>query len=275
MAIVIPENDLLILVDAHVHVYDCFDAADLLDTAHRNFSAEASHHGYDKRFQGVLLLSEASHDHWYQRVCAAGEGEKFGQWRVSPTESDRLSLRAYKNTGESLLLIPGRQIVSSEGLEVLALFTDQWFEDGDTVEQIIDQVQGGGALPVLPWGAGKWLGSRGAIVRRVIQEHSDHTIFLGDNGGRPFGWPEPVQFKEAAEAGIRVLPGSDPLPISREVSRVGSFGFGINAVLASEPVASLREYLQNPDIEIFSYGRLEQPMRFLRNQLSIRMGHGK
>ena len=269
------QEETLILVDAHVHVYDCYDVAALLDAAHRNFSTEAQRHRMDDMFQGTLLLAETSRDNWYHSVIDGGHNLAFGSWRFSPSDSDRHSLRAQRKTGESLVLIPGRQIVTSEGIEVLALLTDQLFKDGGMVEDILDQIQESGALPVLPWGVGKWLGSRGAIVTRILQKKSNSCFFLGDNGGRPFGWPEPTQLKEAAEAGIKVLPGSDPLPLPREASRVGSFGFGIRAALSSEPAANLKEHLQNPGTEIFPYGRLARPIRFLRNQLGIRVRRGK
>lgn len=50
----------------------------------------------------------------------------------------------------------GRQIVTAEKLEVLALGTDLDIDDGRPIREVLSLVTENGGLPVIPWGAGKW-----------------------------------------------------------------------------------------------------------------------
>jgi len=72
-------------------------------------------------------------------------------------------------------------------------------------------------------------------------------------------------------AGGRVLPGSDPLPLPIEASRVGSFGFTINTVLSSHVARDLKKCLENPTISLSAYGAPQKIMPFFKNQLLIRI----
>ena len=53
---------------------------------------------------------------------------------------------------------------------------------------MVREARESGALVVIPWGAGKWLGRRGAVLSRYLRSVDDPGIFLGDNGGRPNAW---------------------------------------------------------------------------------------
>ena len=47
----------MILVDAHVHIYDCLDIQTFLDSALENFKAEAARCGQQNSFRGEDLAS--------------------------------------------------------------------------------------------------------------------------------------------------------------------------------------------------------------------------
>lgn len=266
------------VIDGHVHLYDCFNLSDLLDAAYANFKAEARRQGIIDRYAGILLLTETSKDHWFQRLSDGADGDTIvgqkilGKWQISRLPEDNCSLLARHESGKSIIFIAGRQIVTAEGLEVLALATEKTFSDGLPIEDVLQNIQRAGAVPVIPWGVGKWLGGRGKILSRVLASEANHGLSLGDNGGRPVFWRNPSHFKQAHEAGIRILPGSDPLPMQPESSRIGSFGFTINAPISTtHPAREIRRLLLNPSVKITPYGRLQGPFRFLRNQLSIRL----
>ncbi|MHC4149756.1 MAG: hypothetical protein ACYSR5_09765, partial [Planctomycetota bacterium] len=127
-------QDSLIFLDAHVHIYPCFDLASFLDAALRNFLGEAQERGSANHFVGALLLSESTGHNWFTclrndaRGCNIGDKLDAGTWRFEITRED-CSLLARKNTGESIIIIAGRQIVTRENLEVLALCTDAGFDD--------------------------------------------------------------------------------------------------------------------------------------------------
>jgi hypothetical protein len=50
----------MILIDAHVHIYDCFDLEKFFDSAYANFKSAAEQLGHTNDFTGILLLAETS-----------------------------------------------------------------------------------------------------------------------------------------------------------------------------------------------------------------------
>jgi hypothetical protein len=157
-------------------------------------------------------------------------------------------------------------------LEVLALFVDGDFTDGESLKETVLEVADMGGIPVLPWGPGKWLGRRGKIVEDAIGARDFPAFFLGDNGNRPSFWPRPRLLSLADQKGIAVLPGSDPLPFSSEASRPGSFGFSLTgAVNPHQPGTDLKRLLLKGEFFPKAYGSLEKPLRFVANQLKMQL----
>jgi hypothetical protein len=145
---------------------------------------------------------------------------------------------------------------------------------------MIDLVRSDGALAVVPWGFGKWIGRAGIRIRELFNSQSPESLFAGDNGGRLqiLGMPKPL--KAARREGFRVLPGTDPFPFGADYRRVGGFGF----LAAMEPDLihpwqSLRSALVGTARAPEPYGRALPPIRFLFNQGWIqvhnRMGLGR
>ncbi len=267
----------MIFVDAHVHIYDCFDLEKFFDSAFANFKSEASRLGQEDAFIAILLLTETSKDNWFQRLTSyacskVGIGNKtISGWKFHPTD-ENCSLRVLHGGGQSILLIAGRQIVTAEDLEVLALLTDRRFKDGAPLEGLIQAVGNSDGIPVVPWGFGKWTGRRGMILSNLLESSKASELFLGDNGGRAAFLPPPYHFKLAASKGIRVLPGSDPLPFHSESHRAGSFGFSLEGSISpDQPGRDFRQILLDPSTRPRAYGLLEKPYRFLRNQLAIQI----
>ena len=129
-----------------------------------------------------------------------------------------------------------------------------------------------GAIPVIPWAVGKWLGKRGRILADILEAESGRGLYLGDNGGRPFFWRNIPHFRQAHGLGMPVLPGSDPLPFPSEISRVGSFGFRIPGTISNDqPAMDCRELIRNRGTDIRAYGSLDTPLHFLLNQVRVRL----
>ena len=267
----------MLLIDAHVHIYDCFDLEKFFDSAYTNFKSAAGKLGHANDFTGILLLAETSKDNWFNRLSdyADGkdlpEGKNTGNWTFRRTDEIH-SLYAKSGNSQNLLLIAGRQIGTGEGLEILALSIIERFKDGTPIKNLIEDIKDKDGIPVIPWGFGKWMGRRGTILNKMIETAKDSDFYLGDNGNRPSFMPLPSQFKLARDKNIHNLPGSDPLPFASEVGRAGCFGIIMPNELSEEkPAEYLREMLKEPGKILQNYGTLEQPYRFFRNQIASQL----
>jgi hypothetical protein len=155
---------------------------------------------------------------------------------------------------------------------VLALGTRRIFEKGEPARRLIKETAQSGALPVLPWGIGKWLGRRGQLIEDLIRDPNLPSLFLGDNSHRPAFWPRPSVFESASKRGLKNLPGSDPFPFPEEVRRVGSVGVALRGSLDIEmPFHDLKRRLLNPSTTLRQFGSREPLVRFVRNQLRMQL----
>lgn len=260
----IPNDHHPILIDAHVHIYDCFDIDTFLDAAWDNFHRQA---GTANDFTGLLLLTESGHHNWFQTLAASTVSGL--SWSFYPT-AESYSLRA-RNGPRELYLIAGRQIITAEKLEVLALISDLTCPDGLSTIETIQTIQTVGGIVALPWGVGKWLGQRGKLITQLIQQPDLGPLFLGDNSGRPQFWQRPDYFSQSEQQGLPILLGTDPLPLSSEVSRPGQFGLMLMGKLdVNRPGSYVKTHLLDTTVSWQPYGRLESPARFIRNQIALR-----
>jgi hypothetical protein len=261
----------LIIADAHVHFYECFDIEHLLDRALKNFKKEAG-----QPFIGLLFLNDIRRNGWFlthlKGLANPKTGERpTGSWTFQSTGED-CSLIACLNNRASLFIIAGRQIKTAEGLEVLAIGTVDSYEEGGPIETLIRQINQSGALPVIPWGVGKWFGRRGNRIKELIDRNKIDPFFLGDNSNRPVFWPSPRFFDRAGKNGISILPGTDPLPFPSEIERIGRFGFKVYGSIDPEfPGRDIKKIMRDPTFRPQAYGFLENPFRFFWNQLRMNL----
>jgi hypothetical protein len=82
----------------------------------------------------------------------------------------------------------------------------------------------------------------------------------------------PAHLRWARDNGVRNLPGTDPLPFGDEITRVGSFGLAVRGILNSRyPARDMKLILGHPETELYPYGALERPLRFVRNQARMQL----
>ena len=248
------------MVDAHVHLHAIFDTSAFLTGAVVNVRRA----GPDA--MGVLLLAESRGEGATARLGDLQGRE--GEWDAEPThEPGSLVIRRAGNP--VLVAVAGRQVVTAEGVEVLALMHPGEVREGDSLAGTLANIRRAGALPVLPWGFGKWTGQRGALVRDALHAQ-EGVIFLGDNGGRPEALPEPSLLAEARRLGVPVLPGSDPLPLRDHERRAASFGFQADVALDLDSmVAGVRAWLLATGTRPTVIGQRESPARFAWNQVRM------
>lgn len=268
-------RDPLILVDTHVHIYDCFDIDTLLNSAWDNFYTQATHLGAQSNFVGVLLLTESAEYSCFQKLSLSisipGQPLVSTSWKFEVTD-ESCALHTSDTKGKELYLIAGRQLVTADNLEVLALMTDCSFPDRLSTAVTISSIQKAGGLAVLPWGVGKWFGARGRLVKHLLHNHQLAPIFLGDNSGRPQFWRRPQHFAILEQQGWPILPGSDPLPLNGEAKRSGAFGLMMNGCFNPRtPSQFIKTALLNQQIDWQAYGQLETPWHFVSNQIALKL----
>lgn len=250
----------VVAIDGHVHLREPKHDADALHAAARNFARWSA---VPSRV-GVLMLAEAAGEDAFSRL-RSGTGPSGRLPRRATSEPESLW---FEVTGWRLLVVAGRQIVTQEGLEVLALATRQPFRDGMPLNDVLAEVRSADAVAVLPWGCGKWLGARGRLVAQALLDEGEGRLLLGDNGNRPRVWHEP-----RLSRGRSVVRGTDPLPLPGQWQQVGRFGSIVPLMPGVDrPAADLRRALRDRAVVLRPFGPHERFSRFLLGQARLRLG---
>lgn len=262
-------------VDGHAHFHPRFAVDRFLDAADRNLrppagGPAAGGSGPGRAPDRCLLLADPPGRDSLEALSDAAGGSPRWEIRATGEEASRV---AVSSSGGAVLLVAGRQLATSEGLEVLALATDAELPPGgrpadDTVRACL----AAGAVTVLPWGFGKWWFRRGRVARALVESVDHPLFFVGDNGGRPRIAPEPGLFRDALRRGTAVLAGSDPLPVDGEEERVGSYGFVLpGGVPGDAPAAGVRDRLARLGGPPATFGHRAGVGRFLSRQVRMQM----
>jgi len=255
--------------DTHVHFHDCFEEGPFLDAAAAALCGERADSGL---VNAALCLTESYGANWFRRLSGIERDTPVGDsdWKLRHTNEEN-SVLVEDDAGRALAIIAGRQIVCQEGLEVLAIGYKDIPEDGQSIRSVLQQVSDVGAVPVLPWGFGKWLGQRGQVVADLIGNPPCHFL-LGDNGGRLAMFGEPRLFAAGRDSGFAILPGTDPFPFSWDSRKVGSYGIEWDGGLSPDaPCASLKSIILDGQSKGQTFGPLEHLPGFFRNQVAIQL----
>jgi hypothetical protein len=214
----------------------------------------------------MLLLTQAAGERVFEQLVG---GTERGGWRLERVAAEPETVLASKHD-VAIAIVCGRQVKSRNGLEVLALGTCREFPDGREIEEAITEVRESGAMAVIPWGFGKWLGERGTRVRTVLDANGESAVSVGDNGGRLAVWGVPALVRDSERRGFRVVPGTDPFPFGGDYRRVGAFGFLAEAdIELAAPWRSLRAWLESSPRSPRCFGAACGPVRFFVNQVGM------
>lgn len=236
-----------LVADAHVHIYPCHDLAAALDNAARGLHALCA--GPDALY--VLCLAEAR-GHRFFHDLRSGRVRLPAPYQTEPgPEPESIALTG--GPGGPLHLVAGRQVISRERLEFLALATDADIPDGLPAAEVITAVADAGGMPVLNWAPGKWFFGRGRLAADLIARATPGQLALCDTTLRPTIWREPCLMRRGRAKGLRLLAGSDPLPFAGEEKRIGTYGIVCDVGPDPRgPAAALRGVLagSGPIIEV-------------------------
>ena len=265
-----------VLLDAHVHYHPCFSRAEFFSAAVRNFDAGATQLGLDGPRLGGLMFTESRGDNAFQAMAARAKPAPPADlaerhWWFRPSGEDNALWAALgPEESASLLLIAGRQMVTSEGLEVLALGCARELPDGMELTEAIGAVLSEGAIPVVPWGFGKWWLGRGQLVTELLAGDVGGRYFLGDNAGRPQALARSHLFDRGIARKVFVLPGSDPLPFRRQMGKAGLCGFRLGPGFEIDrPASSIIASLRSCDRQPATFGTYESLGTFALDQLAM------
>ena len=264
-----------ILIDTHVHIYDCYNIKRFFNEAFSNFSYYNKKLKLAEKFVCALFLTESNSFQYFDKLRDNSNNiiqdlEKEGFFKK---ESDESCSLVFETAGSNyIIIIAGQQIITEEKLEVLSLGTQQKIEYSLVLEETVRRINNIGAIPVLPWGVGKWLGKRNEVLNVFIKKNHATKFFLGDNSGRPAMFKVPAQFKFSGQNKKLVLRGSDSLPIKSQERKAGSFGFYFVSDLdISNPFRDIKKMIYNLESEPDNYGKLENIFDFFKNQIMLRL----
>ena len=265
------------IIDCHVHLYDCFDIHEFLTGANRNLRSAGRELNSSEDMMPMLMLTETSQESGFERLESLARGQQRSErkpdreWHVRLLPGDKSAVFATNQSDQDLLIISGRRVISSEGLEVPALATDRELTDGRPLKNLVRKINALNANSVIPWGVGKWLGSRGRVLKRFLESDVNHDFFLGDILDRPTFWPRSSIFHMAYSRGFRVLPGTDPLPLKSEARRAGMCGVHIeHRISLNHASDSVKEALRYDEPVMQPCIRGETVWRFFKNQIRLR-----
>jgi hypothetical protein len=234
---------MLFLADTHVHLYGVYDLDRAFSSAFTNLGRMRTETGFGPTQPAAfaLLLTERHECQAFDRLGAGTERLKAHRIEHTP---DNGALVVRNIAGDWLYLFAGRQVVTHERLEVLALAGAPGVLDGGDILDTISRVRASGAVPVLAWAPGKWLGRRGRIVESVLDRVSPGDLLIGDTSLRPRDWPTPRLLNVSAQRGFTIVGGTDPLPFRGQETVIGRYGVSADVDLdGNAPVSSLRALL--------------------------------
>ncbi len=258
------------VADSHVHFHKCFNEEKFFDNCFKNI-LQASQ---NSEANGILFLTQGKHEDSFnflrQKKIIKSLINPQITYSISNTQDNSVIELKWNKREIKILIISGFQIITRENLEVLSLGTAVRQNDSLPIRETIIGIKNLGGIPILPWGFGKWYGKRGKLINEIIDEQIPN-LFLGDNGGRANLLLYPQQFNSAAKHGIRVLPGSDPLPFPGEEIKPLSFGFKFIAEISiSNPWADVKKILLADNFSMEPFGKLTSPWNFIKSQLAVR-----
>lgn len=193
---------------------------------------------------------------------ADSKAEQKFEIRSSAEEN---GLILFENDKPQLYLFSGRQIVTAERIEILALTVDIEVMKDTPAEDVVKTVLDAGGIPVLSWAPGKWFLGRKKVVRQLIDSFDSGKLLIGDSTLRPTVWAEPLLMQVARSRGFAVVAGSDPLPFSGEEKYMGTYASVLDGPFdPDKPVSCIRKILTTSGGKITKAGKRCGPLEVIR-----------
>ncbi len=243
-------------IDTHLHIYPCYDLRALLTSLRQNLAASCPD------AVCMAMLAER-HDCRFFRTLAAGTAA-LPEPATATVIGDQV-VKIRESGHPDLFLFAGRQVITAERIEILALTTDDDIADGLPAADVVTMIGERGGIPVISWAPGKWFFSRGRVVEQLLAQFAPGALLLGDTTLRPRIWPMPRLMRQGLERGFGLVAGSDPLPFAGEERLAGGYGIALSADLdLDDPLDSLRSLLSRSGLRPTLVGRRGKTVATLR-----------
>ena len=240
------------VADTHVHLYPQFDLRaaliggnERLRTSSKQYFSKVVPIQQADSVRDVspakfLCLTERETEAYFCEFQTSGDAAGLS---VLPTGESE-SLKILLPNGDSFFLVAGRQIVTTERLEVLFLGARKIPATAVSLREAVEWAATNDVLAVLPWSFGKWFGNRGQLLLEFVENSTLEKFVLGDIYMRPEIAPLPPPMKKAGEKGRVLIAGSDPLPVAGEEELIGrSVVWGEGEIDLDTPWRSLSKIL--------------------------------
>ncbi len=255
------------IVDTHFHLYPCFDIIRAFLTLSSNLTRLSGETGPSESTVRAAIVIDRDDTNTYERI-ADGSLPLPDRWARS-LDSVPGAIRIDDAEARPLFFFPGRQILTAERIEILALLTTRSIPGGAPSVETVTNVSEAGGIPLIPWSAGRWIGDRGRLIRSLLERRADSGLILGDTSLRPSFFPRPAIMRAAEQNGTTVLAGSDPLPVPGEELCGGSYASYFSDTLSpDDPSTSIRKILSDTNGPFRSIGRRSNPIRTLGRLLA-------
>ncbi len=254
------------ICDAHVHIYPQYDIHAAFENSLHNFRTIIRDKNLPETTIPVWLLTEGQNYNFESQLP-----ELQGYRMEKSAEKESQIVFSVTSDKPLLYILAGRQLVTSDNLEVCALGTkailpDRKLNTKDTIEWVLQQ----GGVPALNWAPGKWFFARGQVVRTIIESFTPEQLLISETTMRPTCWSTPVLMKAAMNKGLKILAGSDPLPLPGEEKLIGSYASVLYGDLDPDyPAKSIKALLLNAGTVLQRAGKRSGPFMFAKRQFGI------
>ncbi|MEI6217384.1 MAG: hypothetical protein WCP86_00645, partial [bacterium] len=165
---------MMIIADTHVHFYQDYQLG-----VFRRIAARMDKTADGVGHASILCMAERPDCHWFQDL-KNGRLDLPADYSVKSLPSDPAAVVLTVGADCRLFILAGRQIVTAERLEILALSCDGEFRNGASAVDTIQEILKRGGVPVLAWAPGKWMFRRGDVVAELIRSFTPERLLLCD-----------------------------------------------------------------------------------------------
>lgn len=254
-----------LLIDTHYHVYSAHRTSVALKSLLANLDAlRRTGPGTDDDLAAVLLANDATDP---LAALLTNRDSLRGEGITLQSDSAR-GVLACTCDGITAALFPGRQFLSLERIEVIALGEMPAPEAAAPLSHILASIENAGCVAVVPWSPGRWTGERGRIVNEAFANRERGGILLGEIALRPEFAPATRVHRGAGKRGAPFLYGTDPLPARGDERMGGRFATRFPGLSASSytPSAAREEAARGRASAAGSRnGFFEAAFRFIRH----------